>query len=151
MQFCVPCLLGLEKLVADELKKLNLQDVRAENGRILCRGTEADIPRMNINLRTGARVLLVLSTFKAFTFEDLFQGVKAIPWEDMIPADGEFPVKGYSINSQLHSVPACQSIVKKAISTRLSEKYHTEWLAETGKRYQIRFSIMHDEVMVCLD
>ena len=91
LQFCVPCLLGLEKLVADELKKLNLQDVRAENGRILCRGTQADIPRMNINLRTGARVLLVLSTFKALTFEDLFQGVKAIPWEDMIPADGEFP------------------------------------------------------------
>ena len=151
LQFCVPCLLGLEKLVADELKKLNLQDVRAENGRILCRGTEADIPRMNINLRTGARVLLVLSTFKALTFEDLFQGVKAIPWEDMIPADGEFPVKGYSINSQLHSVPACQSIVKKAISTRLSEKYSTDWLSETGKRYQIRFSIMHDEVMVALD
>ncbi|MBQ3104111.1 MAG: class I SAM-dependent RNA methyltransferase [Oscillospiraceae bacterium] len=151
LQFCVPCLLGLEKLVADELKKLNLQDVRAENGRIFCRGTEADIPRMNINLRTGARVLLVLSTFKALSFEDLFQGVKAIPWEDMIPADGEFPVKGYSINSQLHSVPACQSIVKKAISTRLSEKYHTDWLSETGRRYQIRFSIMQDEVMIALD
>ena len=73
------------QLYLKPLKKLNLQDVRAENGRILCRGTEADIPRMNINLRTGARVLLVLSTFKALSFEDLFQGVKAIPWEDMIP------------------------------------------------------------------
>ena len=151
LQFCVPCLLGLEKLVADELKKLNLQDVRAENGRIFCRGTEADIPRMNINLRTGARVLLVLSTFKALSFEDLFQGVKAVAWEDMIPADGEFPVKGYSINSTLHSVPACQSIVKKAAAKRMGNAYGCETLPETGSRYQIQFAIIKDVATVYLD
>lgn len=84
-------------------------------------------------------------------FEVLFQGVAAIPWEDCIPRDGEFPVKGYSINSQLHSVPACQSIVKKAVSAKLGAAYGLEWLPETGNRYQIHFSIMKDDVHVCLD
>ena len=94
MNFTIPCLFGLESLVADELKRLGLQDVRAENGRVHCSGTAADIPRLNINLRCGARVLLELSSFPAPDFEALFQGVAAIPWEDCIPRDGEFPVKG---------------------------------------------------------
>ncbi len=149
--FEIPCLLGLEKLVADELKKLKMSDVRAENGRVLCRGTLADIPRMNINLRCGARVLVVLNEFPATTFEELFQGAKAVRWQDWIPKNGEFPVTGYSINSQLHSVPACQSIVKKAVSQKMGEVYHTEWLPEDGARYQIRFSIMKDRVHICLD
>ncbi|MCD7886584.1 MAG: class I SAM-dependent RNA methyltransferase [Clostridiales bacterium] len=147
----VPCLLGLEKLVADEMKRLGLAEVRAENGRVTCRGTLADIPRLNINLRCGARVLAVLAEFPATSFEELFQGVKAVPWQDWIPKNGEFPVKGYSINSQLHSVPACQSIVKKAASAKLGEVYGTEWLPEDGPRYQIRFSIMKDQVHICLD
>lgn len=149
--FEIPCLLGLEKLVADELKKLRMEEVRAENGRVTCRGGLADIPRLNINLRCGARVLIVLGRFRAVTFEELFQGVKAIRWEDWIPRNGEFPVKGYSISSQLHSVPACQSIVKKAASARLGEAYGTEWLPEDGERYQIRFSILKDEVHIALD
>ncbi|MCD7929330.1 MAG: class I SAM-dependent RNA methyltransferase [Clostridiales bacterium] len=147
----VPCLLGLEKLVADEMKRLGLAEVRAENGRVTCRGTLADIPRLNINLRCGARVLAVLAEFPATSFEELFQGTKAVPWQDWIPKNGEFPVKGYSINSQLHSVPACQSIVKKATSAKLGEVYGTEWLPEDGPRYQIRFSIRKDQVHVCLD
>lgn len=149
--FEIPCYLGVEKLVADEVKKLNLADVRAENGRVRCTGTLADIPRLNLNLRVGARVLVVLNVFRAVTFEELFQGVKAVRWEDWIPADGEFPVKGYSINSVLHSVPACQSIVKKAASARLGEAYGVQWLPETGNRYQIQFSLMKDEVHLCLD
>lgn len=149
--FEIPCLLGLEKLVADELKKLNMADVKAENGRVTCRGTLADIPRLNINLRCGARVLIVLNQFKATTFEELFQGTRAVRWQDWIPQKGEFPVKGYSINSQLSSVPACQSIIKKAAAQKLGEAYHTEWLDESGPRYQIRFSIMKDEVHLCLD
>ena len=151
LDFAIPCLLGLESLVGDEVKKLGLSDVRVENGRVLCRGTEADIARLNINLRCGARVLLVLSTFRATDFEALFQGVRAIDWTRWIPRDGEFPVTGYSINSTLHSVPACQSIVKKAIVDRLAAAYGFSQLPETGKRCQIRFSIMKDEVMVALD
>ena len=109
--YMIPCLLGLEKLVGDEVRRLGLKNVRVENGRIFCDGTPDDCARLNINLRCGARVLLVLGEFPARSFEELFQGVKAIAWEDYIPRDGAFPVKGYSITSQLHSAPACQSIV----------------------------------------
>ena len=151
LQFMIPCLMGLEKLVADELKKLNMADVHAENGRVFCKGKLAAIPRLNLWLRCGARVLLVLSRFQARTFEELFQGTLAVRWEDWIARDGEFPVKGYSISSQLHSVPACQSIVKKAASRRLSERYGLEWLPETGRRTQIQFSIYKDEVILALD
>ena len=149
LQFAIPCLLGLESLVGDEVKKLGLADVRVENGRVLCRGEERDLARLNINLRCGARVLLVLASFRATDFETLFQGTRAVRWEDWVPREGEFPVTGYSINSTLHSVPACQSIVKKAVVERLGAAYGLEKLPETGKRYQIRFSIMKDEVMLC--
>ena len=114
LQFAIPCLLGLESLVGDEVKKLGLADIRVENGRVLCRGEERDLARLNINLRCGARVLLVLASFRATDFETLFQGTRAVRWEDWVPREGEFPVTGYSINSTLHSVPACQAIVKKA-------------------------------------
>ena len=97
------------------------------------------------------RCCLLYTSFPARSFEELFQGVKAIDWEDWIAQDGEFPVKGYSISSQLHSVPACQSIVKKAVSQHLSEQYGLEWLPETGYRTQIQFSILKDQVTVALD
>ncbi len=149
--FMIPCLLGLEKLVGDEAKRLNMQSVRVENGRVLCEGTLADAARLNINLRCGARVLLLLGQFPARSFEELFQGVKAIPWEDYIPRDGAFPVKGYSITSQLHSAPACQSIVKKAMVERLKGRYGLEQFPETGAKYQVRFSIFKDQVAIGLD
>ena len=97
MTLTVPCLFGLEALVADEMKRLQLNNVRAENGRVHCEGSMADIARLNINLRCGARVLMELGSFPAGDFEALFQGVLALPWEDFIPRDGEFPVKGYSL------------------------------------------------------
>ncbi|MEG1683537.1 MAG: class I SAM-dependent RNA methyltransferase [Oscillospiraceae bacterium] len=147
----VPCLFGLESLVGDEMKKLGLADVRAENGRVHCSGTLLDIPRLNINLRCGARVLLELASFPATSFEELFEGVRAIPWEDYIPKDGEFPVKGYTINSGLHSVPACQAITKKASAKRLGEHYGMEQLPETGSRYQIQFAIIKDVATLYLD
>ena len=149
--YLIPCLLGLEKLVGDEVKKLGLQDVRVENGRILCQGTLADCARLNINLRCGARVMLVLGEFPARSFEELFQGTRAIAWEDYLPRDAAFPVKGYSISSQLHSVPACQSIIKKAMVERLKAHYHLEQFPETGIKYQIRFSIFKDMAAICLD
>ena len=151
LQFAIPCLLGLESLVGDEVKKLGLADVRVENGRVLCRGEERDLARLNINLRCGARVLLVLASFRATDFETLFQGTRAVRWEDWIPREGEFPVTGYSINSTLHSVPACQSIVKKASAKRLGEKYGVETLPESGSRYQIQFSIIKDVATLYLD
>ena len=151
MTLTVPCLFGLESLVADEMKRLDLKNVRAENGRVHCEGSMADIARLNINLRCGARVLMELGSFVAKDFEALFQGVLALPLEEFIPRDGEFPVKGYSINSTLHSVPACQSIVKKAAARRLGNYYGCETLPETGTRYQIQFAIIKDTATVYLD
>ena len=145
LEFVIPCLLGLESLVGDEIRKLGLSDVRVENGRVLCHGEARDIARLNINLRCGARVILVLHKFRATDFESLFQGVRAVHWEDWIPREGEFPVVGYSINSTL------QSIVKKAVVDRLSAAYGIAQFPETGRRYQVRFSIMKDEVTVGLD
>lgn len=147
----IPCLLGLEKLVADEIKRLGLADVRAENGRVLCQGSWADCARLNINLRCGARVIALLGQFPARSFEELFQGVRAIPWEEFLPREAAFPVKGYSISSQLHSVPACQSIIKKAVVERLKAHYGMEQFPETGTKYQIRFSVFKDQVSIGLD
>ena len=151
LQLAIPTLFGLEGLAADELRRLSLSDVRDENGRVLCAASPADIARVNLNLRTGERVLLVLGRFYAADFDALFEGVRALPWEDFIPKNGAFPVKGHSLNSALHSVPACQSIIKKAVAARLGSKYHLESLPETGALHQIQFSIMKDEVTVMLD
>ena len=151
LTFAVPTLFGLEGLCADELRRLGLPQVLAENGRVLCSGSEADLPRLNVNLRTGERVLLVLGTFPAENFDALFEGTRALPWERFIPRDGQFPVKGHSLNSTLHSVPACQSIVKKAVAARLGSQYGLNTLPETGALYQIQFSIMKDTVTLMLD
>ena len=151
LTFAVPTLFGLEGLCADEMRRLNIPDVRAENGRVLCGGSMADLPRLNLNLRTGERVLLVLGTFPAGDFDALFEGTKALPWERFIPKDGQFPVKGHSLNSALHSIPACQSIVKKAVAARLGKKYGMNTLPETGALYQIQFAIMKDTATLMLD
>ncbi|MCR5663692.1 MAG: class I SAM-dependent RNA methyltransferase [Oscillospiraceae bacterium] len=147
----VPCLLGLEAPIADELRRLEMADVRAENGRVSFRGGDAAIARANINLRVGERVLLELGRFQAQSFEELFVGTRALPWEELIPRDGAFPVKGYSLNSKLFSVSDCQKIIKKAIVERLKSVYGLEWFPETGACYQVQFSIMKDQVSLCLD
>ena len=151
LNFAIPPLFGLEALAADELRRLGLDQVRAENGCVLFSGRPGDIPRMDLNLRTGERVLLVLGRFPARSFEELFQGTRAIAWEDYLPRDAAFPVKGYSISSQLHSVPACQSIIKKAMVERLKSRYRMEQFPETGTKYQVRFSLFKDEAALCLD
>ena len=150
-EFAVPCLFGLEGIAGDELRRLNIENVRVENGRVLFSGDESALARANICLRTGERVLIVLADFEAKTFEQLFQGVYHANLEDYIPKDGEFPVKGHCLNSQLMSVPDCQAIVKKAASKRLGEKYGVSWLPETGAKYQLQFSIMNDRVQLYLD
>ena len=151
LQFVIPTLLGVESLVARETEKLGLSEVRAENGRVLCKGGPGDIARLNLNLRVGARVLIALGSFSARSFEELFEGTRRLPWETWIPKNGRFPVKGYSLRSKLQSVPACQSIVKKAAAKRLGEKYGLETLPETGELYQIQFSLMNDQATLMLD
>ena len=149
--FYIPCLFGLEGLVGDELRRLKLEDVRVENGHVLCRGGMDDLARLNLNLRCGERVLVLLGTFPATSFDALFEQTRALPWEDWIDAQGAFPVKGYSLDSQLHSVPDCQKIVKKAIATRLGAKYGAEHLPETGAVHQVQFALMHDRAALLLD
>ena len=151
MEFSVPCLFGLEGLAGDELRRMNCENVRVENGRVLFSGDETAMAKANIGLRTGERVLILLADFQARTFEELFQGVYRANLEDYIPKDGAFPVKGHCLNSQLMSVPDCQAIVKKAASRRLGEKYGVSWLPETGVKYQLQFSLMNDRVQLYLD
>ena len=151
LKLAVPTLFGLEGLCAEELRRLKLEGVRAENGRVFCKAAPADIARVNLNLRTGERVLLVLGSFPAGDFEALFEGTRALPWEDFIPKEGAFPVKGHCLNSALHAVPACQAIIKKAAAARLGERYGLETLPETGPLYQIQFSIMKDTATLMLD
>ena len=150
-KLCVPCLLGLEAPIADELRRLDIKNVAAENGRVCFTGGAREIARANVNLRVGERVLLELGRFEARSFEELFVGTKALPWESLLPRDAAFPVKGYSLNSALFSVSDCQKIIKKAIVERLKTVYGVEWFPETGALYQVQFSIMKDRVSLCLD
>lgn len=147
----VPCLFGLEGLVADELKRLGMQAVRAENGRVLFDGGWPEVARANLCLRMGERVLIVLGEFHAPTFDALFEGTKALPWEDFIPKDGAFPIRCRTVNSVLHSQPDCQKIVKKAISVRLGAHYGLNWMPETGALYQVRLSILKDTASLAID
>ena len=151
LEFSVPCLFGLEGLAGDELKRMGIENVRVENGRVLFSGDERAMVKANVGLRTGERVLIVLADFTAKSFEELFQGVYRTNLEDFIPKDGAFPVKGHCLNSQLMSVPDCQAIIKKAASRRLGEKYGMNWLPETGLKCQLQFSIMNDRVQLYLD
>lgn len=149
--YCVPCLFGLEGPVGDELRRMGLAEVRPENGRVRFSGGWSAMAKANIGLRCGERVLIELGSFPAETFDALFEGVRALPWECIIPKDGAFPVKGHSLNSALHSVPDCQRIIKKAVAARLGAKYSLQWLPENGAVYQIQFAIMKDMAVLYLD
>lgn len=154
LQYAVPTLFGLEGLCADEMRRLGLDRVQAENGRVLCQGSGEDLARLNLNLRTGERVLLVLGSFPVGggdAIDKLFEGTKALPWEQFIPREGQFPVKGHCLNSDLHSVPTCQALIKKAAAQRLGKVYGLNTLPETGAVYQIQFSIMKDVATLMLD
>ncbi len=151
MQFIVPCLFGLEGLAGDELKRLRMENVRVEDRRVLFTGDENALAKANICLRTGERVMVVLAQFEATTYEELFQGVYRTNLEEYIPADGQFPVKGHCLNSQLMSTSDCQAIIKKAASRRLGEKYGISWLPETGVKFQLHFTILNNQVTLSLD
>ena len=151
MRFCVPCLFGVEGLVAQELRDMGLEQVQAENGRVLFSGGWEAMARANLCCRFGERVLLLLGEFPARSFEELFQGVKALPWEGLLGKEDAFPVTGSSLSSQLHSVPDCQAIIKKAIVERLKAKYKLSWFAESGALHRVRFRILKDQVSVLVD
>ena len=148
---CIPCLFGLEGLVGDEMRRMQMQNVRVEDRRVFFDGTAEDIARANIRCRMGERVMILLGRFEARSFEELYQGVKHLPLEEFIGRDDAFPVKGYSLDSQLHSVPDCQAIVNKAAADRLCAHYGLTWMPSTGPVHQIRFSIKKDLCEVFLD
>lgn len=151
INFVIPCLLGLEKLIADEMKELGAENVISENGRVLFSGDENILARANICSRYSERIQILVGDFTAMTFEELFQGTKALPWEQWIGAYDAFPVKGYSLNSALFSVSDCQSIIKKAVVERLKSRYNISWFEETGPTHQIQFSIMKNKVSLLID
>ena len=146
-----PCLFGVESIAADEFRRMGFEDVVTENGRVLLSGNSNMLARANICSRFAERILINVGEFSALTFTELFDGVKALPWENFIGRDDAFPVNGWSINSKLFSIPDCQSIIKKAIVERLKLKYNISYFAETGPEYKIRFSIMKDRVTMMID
>ncbi len=142
---------GVEAMVKRELGWLGCEDTYAENGSVFFRGDEEMICKANLWLRCAERVLINMGQFKATTFEELFQGAKAIPWENLIGQHGAFPVSGKSVKSTLHSVPNCQKIVKKAIAERLKSVYGGDWLDEKGPEYKIEVALLNDEVTLTVD
>jgi putative N6-adenine-specific DNA methylase len=151
LKFACPCHFGLESVLKFEVTKIGGEDIAVTDGRVTFTGDFGTLARANICLASAERVLVQLGEFKAVTFEELFQGVKAVPFENFIGKNDAFPVKGYSLNSVLHSVPDCQAIIKKAAVERLKTKYNVSWFEETGSTYQIQFSISHDNVIIYLD
>lgn len=151
IRLCCPCHFGLESVLKYEIQKIGGTDLKVSDGKISFTGDENILARANLCLSTAERVLIELIEFKATTFEELFQGVKAIELERYIGPQDAFPVKGHSLNSALHSVPDCQSIVKKAAVERLKSKYGISWFDENGPTVQIKFSILKDVVSIYLD
>ena len=148
----VPCHFGLEAVLKREIYDLGYEITKVEDGRVTFEGDEEAICRANIFLRMAERVMIQVGRFKATTFEELFQGIKNLPWEEYIPEDGKIWVKkASSINSKLFSPSDIQSIAKKAMVERMKQKYHKEWFKEDGAAYPVRIFLLKDEVTVALD
>lgn len=142
---------GLEAVVSRELKTLGFEDLRSEDGRVHFSGETDAIVRANLWLRSADRVVLQMGEFTALDFGELFDRTRDLPWEQWLPRDAEFPVTGRSAKSQLHSVPDCQRIVKKAIVERLRSVYGVDWFEETGPLYPIEVSVLKDNVTLTID
>ena len=146
-----PCYFGTESTAAFEVRRIGAEEVQVTDGRIAFTGGPEIIAAANLNLRCAERVLLLLKSYTATTCDELFDGVYSIPWEELLPADAQFPVKGSSLSSILSSVPACQKIVKKAVVERLKKGHKVLTLPETGALYKLRFSIRKNRVEIMLD
>lgn len=142
---------GVESVVAREIKHLGYGETYTDNGKIYFNGDLEAICRANLWLRAAARVYILMGEFTALTFDQLFEAVKALPWEEWLPKDAEFPVTGGCVKSTLMSVSDCQSIIKKAIVERLKSVYKLQVFPETGPRYHIDFNILKDKVTIAID
>ena len=151
MQLIATSTFGIEAVVARELLKLGYQDQQVENGKVTFSGDESAVCRTNLWLRSAERVLIKVGEFKALTFEELFQQTKALPWDEWIPEDAEFPVDGKSIDSNLFSVSDCQAIVKKAVVEKLKQKYRKDWFDESGPLYRIEVGLLKDMATLTID
>lgn len=151
LRLCCPCHFGLESVLGFEIKKIGGENLNVSDGRISFDGDFSSIARANIRLATAERVLIELGSFKAETFTELFDGVRALNFEDFIGKTDAFPVKGHSLKSKLHSIPDCQSIIKKAAVERLKSVYRISRFEETGPKRQISFNIIKDIVTIYLD
>ena len=152
LQLIAPCHFGVESVLKKEIYDLGYEITSVEDGRVTFEGDEEAICRANVFLRTAERILVKIGNFHAETYDELFEGIKALPWEQFIPKNGKFWVtKAASVKSKLFSPSDIQSIVKKAIVERLKVKYCVKWFEEDGSSYPLRVFLMKDEVVVGLD
>ena len=152
MELIAPCHFGLEAVLKREILDLGYEILEVEDGRVTFLGDAEAVCRANVFLRTAERILLKVGSFRAVTFEELFEKTRALPWEAYIPKNGKFWVaKASSVKSRLFSPSDIQSIMKKAMVRRLQEKYHLEWFPEDGAQYPLRVFLMKDQVTVGID
>lgn len=151
LQLVATCLFGLEHLLGEEIEALGYERISTIDGRVTFLGDEQAVALSNIFLRYAERVFIKVGSFRAETFDQLFEGTKALPWPDFIGKNDMFPVKGHSIKSKLFSIPDCQAIVKRAVVASMTERYGIKLFAEEGVKYQIEFFILNDECTLMID
>jgi putative N6-adenine-specific DNA methylase len=152
LQLVATCLFGLERLLGEEIDALGLKRIETMDGRVIFEGEERDIPRANIALRCAERVFVLMGRFHAETFDQLYEGTKALPWADWIGKTDAFPISGHSIKSRLTSIPACQKIVNRAVVDAMTAKYGITWFEQnSGVTYSVEFFLLKDEAMLLID
>ena len=151
LRLVATCMFGLEHTLGEEIDALGDRRTETMDGRVYFEGDESAVVRANLHLRCAERVLILLGRFPAMTFDELFEGVKALPWENWIGRNDAFPVNGHAVKSRLFSVPDCQKIVKKAVVDRLSGAYGIKWFPETGATYRIEFFLFKDVAALMID
>ena len=151
LELVATCLFGLEHLLGEEIEALGYERISTIDGRITFAGDEEAVALSNIFLRYAERIFIKVGSFRAESFEELFEGTRALPWADFIGKDDIFPVKGHSIKSKLFSIPDCQAIIKKAVVRSLSEVYGISIFPEEKVKYQIEFFILNDEATLMID
>ncbi len=151
MVFVASCLFGMEKFVADDIDALGYKRLETIDGRVVFEAPEDAVARCNVNFRYAERLFIRVAEFDAYSFEQLFEGVKAVNWADYIGKYDAFPVKGHAIKSKLFSIPDCQRIVKKAVVEKLKQSYHESFFKESGATVQIEFFILKDKASIMID
>ncbi|WP_434564629.1 class I SAM-dependent RNA methyltransferase [Thermoanaerobacterium thermosaccharolyticum] len=151
IELIAPTLFGIESVAAKEIRSLGYEGIKVEDGKVTFIGDISAICKANMWIRSAERIYVKIGEFEVSTFDELFEGVRSLPWEEWIPENGQFPVDGYSLKSNLHSIPDCQSIIKKAVVERLKKKYKKEWFDENGPLYKIKFSLMKDKAVLMID